>query len=159
MIHFDPQAAQSAIDFVGPQNAERLAIGALTVGGMGAGWLAVKAGWASARLGFRGACAAWALAARLLTPKHSDLALALLDALDDPDGVVQGAKLKTIRLVCDFASGDLLVGKDEVSPLLSGREKKAVWARARSARKAIEARENEEMRQLIVSEIRGDDAV
>ncbi len=159
MIHFDPQAAQSVYDAIGAQNAERLAIGALTVGGMGAGWLAVKAGWASARLGFRGARSAWALAARLLTPKHSDLALALLDALDDPDGVVQGAKLKTIRLVCDFASGDLRVGKDEVSPLLARREERAVWKKARLVRNAIEAREAEEMRQLIVSEIRGDDAV
>jgi hypothetical protein len=53
VIHFDPQAAQSVFDALGPQNAERLAVGALTVGGMGAGWLAVKAGWASARLGLR----------------------------------------------------------------------------------------------------------
>jgi hypothetical protein len=159
VIHFDPQAAQSAIDFVGPQNAERLAVGALTVGGMGAGWLAVKAGWASARLGLRGARAAWALAARLLTPKHSDLTLALLGALDDPDGVVVGASLKTIRLVCDFAKGDLLVGPDEVRHLLTKREERAVWKKARLVRNAIEAREAEEMRQLIVSEIRGDDAV
>lgn len=159
MIHFDPQAAQSFLDAVGPRNAERLTIGALTVGGMLSGWLAVKAGWASARLALRAASAGWALASRLLTPKHSDLALALLDALDDPNGVVQGGKLKTTRLVCDFAKGDLLVGNGEVSFLLAKREERAVWKKARAVRGAIEARENEEMRQVIASEIRGDDAV
>lgn len=156
---FDIEALKGLVESLGPQNCERLAIGALSIAGMGAAWLSLRGVAIAARLGYRGSVASIGLVRRLLTPAHGPLCQALLSALDDRTAVVQGAKLKTIRFVCDFSKKDLLVGEDEVTPLLTKREIAALWAKARTVRQGIEEREAEEMRQVLLSEIRGEDIV
>lgn len=156
MIQFDPAAIRSVVDYLGPQNCERLVVGAMSIGGLGAGWLTIKGSWLAARLGYKAARAGTELAAKFLKTRQSELASVLLDALDDPHASFIGAKLRTVRLVCDFGKLDLLVGKDEVTPLLTKREAARVWAKARQVRQRIEEQEAEEMRTLIVLEIKGE---
>lgn len=153
---FDLASIQGVIDTVGQQNAERLFVGALTIGGMGAAWLSVRAGLAGAKVGHKAVTATAAFAGKCLTPRHSPLTLALLSALDDQHALFIGSKLKTIKLVCDFSKRDLMVGKDEVTPLLSKREARAIWQKAEAVRDNIVDTEKAEMRELLVNEITGD---